>query len=167
MNPHGPSLLLLVSIAWAQSAPGEVAEKSPEEPPEEIVVYGKSMAHLRNERYRTEERVFSIFNSLNSDDEYDIHCGYRAATGSLFIRQRVCEANFVGNATSAEAFSLMMRRPAVPASTVIRRKNKLLLEEMRRLAAEHPELGEALAELADVGDRTESLKRDRVAGRRE
>ena len=164
MNPKG-CLLLMAATVSAQPASSD--ETLPVEPPEEIVVYGKAVAALRNERYRVEERVFAIFNSLNSDDEYDIHCGYRAAANSLLIRERVCEANFVKDAASAEALAFMMRRPSVPAWAMLRRKNKLLLEEMKTLAVKHPELMEALAEIGDLRDRTEILKADRRAAKGE
>ena len=158
------ALVLLVATVAPQAARAE--ETPATEQPEEIVVYGRSMATLRNERYRAEERVFAIFNSLNSDDEYDIHCEYRAPIGSL-IKERVCEANFVGIATAAEAYAAMMGRSPVPAWPVIRRKEKLLLDEMKMLAVAHPELLEALEELADVGARTEYLKEERRTAKRE
>jgi hypothetical protein len=118
------------------------------------------MAELRNERYRAEERVFSIFNSLNSDDAYDIHCEERAPIGSL-IKERVCEANFVGVATAAEAYARRMGRTAVMARPLIIHKNKLLIAEMKTLADAHPELLEALESLADVSARSEDLQEER------
>ena len=50
---------------------------------------------------------------------------------------------------------------------MLRRKNKLLLEEMKTLAVKHPELMEALAEIGDLRDRTEILKADRRAAKGE
>jgi hypothetical protein len=134
------------------------------EPPEEITVTGKSMAAARSELHRAQEQVFTVFNSLNSDDEYDIHCESRASTGS-HIKRRVCEANFVGDATSAEAMAFLMRRGAVPAWAVILRKKKLLHMEMVRVAEAHPEFLAALEELAAAHDRAESLQQKRRAGR--
>jgi hypothetical protein len=152
---------LLATLATAQPARAESAGAT--EPPEEITVTGKSLAAARHELHRAQEQVFDIFNALNSDDEYDIHCGSRSATVSR-IRVRVCEANFVSDATSAEALAFMMRRGAVPAWAVILRKKRLLHKEMVRMAEEHPEFLAALEELADVHERAESLKQRRRAG---
>jgi hypothetical protein len=156
-------LILLAAAAAFRPAAGQVAEVLSAEAPEEIIVYGKSLADARIRLHRAEERVFSLFNSLNSDDEYDIHCDYQTPIGTL-IRQRFCAPNFVATATSAEAFALMMGRPAVPAVTVVRQKSRLLIEEMRTLAAQHPQLLGALDELADAKDGVESLKEKRRAG---
>lgn len=156
----GPLILAaLLAVDFRAAADGP----APGEPPEEIMVYGKSMAEARRELHRAQEQVFATFNSLNSDDQYDIHCEYRAATGS-HVRQRVCEANFVSDATSAEALAFLMRRGAVPAWAVVLRKKKLLHMELIRVAEEHPEFLAALEELADVHERTETLKQKRRTG---
>jgi len=155
---------LAAAMTVTPPTPGQDAGVPASERPEEIVVYGRAKATLRHELHRTEERVFAIFNSLNSDDEFDIHCKYRAAANSLLIKERVCEANFVGIATGAEAQAAIMGRPSIPAFAVINRKRRLLLEEMKTLAVEHPELLDALEDLGDVRDRMKSLHAKRRSG---
>jgi hypothetical protein len=102
-----------------QSASAKEVEPAPSDKIEEIIVYGdKSLRRLRNDVYKAEQKVIVIFNSLNSDDEFDIHCTRDAPTGS-HIKRRVCRANFVGKATAHEARGFMLGQPYIPAWATI------------------------------------------------
>ena len=142
------SLILVIGLAAAQDGN---AEALPTEPTEEVIVYGHTRSTLRDELHRAEEKVFSIFNSLNSDDQYDIHCEYRLKRLS-HMQIRVCEANFVGTLTSEAAYEAFMKRPLGARDAMMLRKRAELLDEMRKLAVERPELLEALSELRNARD---------------
>ena len=87
-------LLALAPIGMCQTEPVEEANQPPSEITEEIIVYGdKSMSVLRYEMNHAADVTFDLFNSLNSDDEYDIHCYKEASIGSHIMR-RVCRPNF-------------------------------------------------------------------------
>ena len=135
---------ILPSLGLCQSAVDQDAEESPTEPIEEIVVYGeKSLGNLRHEVYRTEEKFFAAFNALNEDEEYDVHCFYEVPSFT-HIRRHVCRANFIKDATADEYAGWRRGQPTAPAKTVIMQKKRRLGEKMELLAAEHPELLEAL-----------------------
>jgi hypothetical protein len=136
---------ILPSLGLCQSAVDQKAEETPTEPLEEIVVYGeKSLGNLRHEVYRTEENFFAAFNSLNEEEEYDVHCFYEVPSFT-HIRRHVCRANFVKDATANEYAGWRRGQPALSARTVITQKKRRLGEKMELLAVEHPELLEALS----------------------
>ncbi len=136
---------ILPSLGLCQSAVDQKVEETPAEPIEEIVVYGeKSLGNLRHEVYRTEENFFAAFNSLNEEEEYDVHCFYEVPSFT-HIRRHVCRANFVKDATANEYAGWRRGQPALSARTVITQKKRRLGEKMELLAVEHPELLEALS----------------------
>lgn len=149
---------LLPAISLCQSALPQDAEEKSAEPIEEIIVYGeKSLGNLRRELYKTEENFFAVFSSLNDDEEFDILCFYEVPSFT-HIRKHVCRANFVKDATAADYAGWRRGQPVVPAGTVIMQKKRRLGKKMEILAAEHPELLEALNEYTSAKEILESEK---------
>ena len=141
---------VLIPIGTSTTVSAQDAEQSPAAPTEtieEIVAYGdKSMNTLRQAVFRAEENFFDLFSSLNDDDDFDIRCFYETPTGT-HIRRHVCRANFVTDATSAEAATFRTRGPRYPvqdARTVIMLKKRVLREKMETLISSNPELLEAV-----------------------
>lgn len=129
-------------------------EPASQESVEEVIVYGKkSLTRLRAELHLAEENVFEMFNSLNSSDEFDIHCVDQSQAGTR-IKRRVCKPNYAkdlrseatqrwlnsgdANATDGQNF--------VPMSAQIQAKEKQLRAEMELLVMQHPEFLEAVAQ---------------------
>jgi hypothetical protein len=140
-------------------------EQSSSEPIEEVTVYGdKTLYHYRLEMFRAEDKVFDVFNSLNSDDEFDVHC-YRDAKTGTRVKRRHCRPNFVRDAESTEAMNFMMGYPHNPARTVIMWKQKKLIEEMDRLVNEHPELLEVVVEYAAAIENLVGARHEKCDGR--
>ena len=160
-------LLTLTSVGLCQNAPVQEVESDPTETIEEIVVYGeKSLIRLRYELYKAEEVVFDLFNSLNSDDEFDIHCYKEAPIGS-HIKRRICTPNYVRELV-AEATRLALLGIIGSYShpvAKIQQKDKLLREEMEALVIERPELLKALSEFADAKQILETERQRRCEGR--
>ncbi len=62
---------------------------------EEIRVIGaRTFFSLRMQIVEEENKLYGIFNELNSNDDFDIECEKIAPTGT-HISQRVCEPRFV------------------------------------------------------------------------
>ncbi len=138
------------SVSLCQSVSDQDVEEKSTKPIEEIIVYGeKSLPNLRREVFRKEENFFAVFSSLNDDDEYDISCYYEVPSGT-HIREHVCRANFVKDATAADYEGWRKGLAVVPAYTVIMQKKRRLGLKMELLAAEHPELLEALNEYSNA-----------------
>ena len=141
----------------------ETVEQGSSEPIEEITVYGDKPLHaLRREVYKAEENFFDVFSSLNQDDDYDVRCYYEVPSFT-HIRRHVCRANFVIDATSAEAASFLGKGggPALPAEMVIDRKKEKFREVIEALVAEHPELLQALSKYTNARQILESEKEQR------
>lgn len=123
-------------------------------PMEEITVIGqKQLFTLRRQIIRAEDHAYAIFDRLNDDDDYDIHCRMVAFTGT-HIRQRVCLPNFYRSATAAEARQYLALigstdyTPVVPSSqNVYAYKIPVLKAKVVKLATEHPEMLDALRKL--------------------
>ena len=144
-------LMLLVSwtigplsaLANEAAAPNEI---------EEVIVYGeKSVLKLKRALVRAEDNVFSVFNSLNPDWQYDIRC-YREVPVGSHIPRRVCYPNYLKVLISDAAAvwrgsnrTLKGGPPPTVSETRKRKKEKNLREIMEALKSEHPELVEALA----------------------
>jgi hypothetical protein len=118
---------LSISRAWAQSEPaapdnqpdGEVERIEEITVDEEITVIGqRSLRLLRLEVQLERERVYGLFNSLNSDDQFDIHCRNAPRTGTR-IPQRVCRPQYADNAAgdAGEEFVRRLQFDCVPRET--------------------------------------------------
>ena len=100
-----------------------------------------------------ENKIFSMFNELNSDDKFDIFCDNIAPTGS-HIKQRVCEPRFVTETRAQmtqdymRGIGVLVESSALMAETALEREE--LEKEHLRVAAEYPEYLELLAELTNL-----------------
>ncbi len=161
----GAMLLLVLSPAGlCQTASDAETNPAPSEAIDEITVYGaKSLLQLRHDVYRAEEDVYAVFNSLNSDDEFDIHCYYEVPVGS-HIRRRNCRANYVDMATAEEGSSIMLGVGYVRAAVKIQHKTKLLQEELKALVVQRPEFNKALDELSAAKQVLESERQRKCEG---
>ncbi len=168
----GAALLLALTpvVSMCQIAPAQEAEQAPSETIEEIIVYGeKSLLALRQMVHGAEENFLAVFNSLNSDEEFDIHCHKEASTGS-HIKRRVCKANYVKELTAEATSRALQTGMGIgmgmgPAMVRIQHKDKLLREEMESLLVERPELLKALSEFSDAKQFYESEHQRRCEGR--
>jgi hypothetical protein len=166
------AILLLFALTPAASLSQDVptseellAEQSLSEPIEEIIVYGdKSLYHYRLEMYRAQDLVFTTFNSINSDDQYDVHCYDESAPGSR-VKRHICRASFVKEAEAAEAMGFMLGHPHVPAKTVIFQKHSELTEELDKLMLESPELREAVIKYGITIQNLEAARKEKCDGR--
>jgi hypothetical protein len=124
---------------------------------EEVVVQGRSINLLRERIERAEDALYAVYNDINTIEEFDIHCRLHARTGTR-IPQRVCLPNYTAplDARSARAvhrvlggesgFDLDWQSPGAE----MRYKTAQLQEHMQQLAADHPELVEAMRDLYEA-----------------
>lgn len=173
-RPFAKGVLLVLTV----SCPAAIAQSPPTPEAsdlEEITVYGeKSLLDLRSEFYDAQDSFFSVFNSLNSDNDLDIECEFLTPVGQR-RRYRVCAPRFSEKAQAAAAapFLLSMHlarvqreapdfnaasSSAFPHNHLARKKEKLMWEEMERFLSENPELQEALSVLVDARNRYESAR---------
>lgn len=169
---------LLPSVAWSQAvepageplpastAPIDSATATPDPAVQELIVIGpRTLGGLRDELVRAEDRVHELFNALNDDDEFDIHCFMETRTGTN-IAQRVCKANYVDAATAndGQAYLAFLRgEPGTaqsPAMAVLQYKNEMLREKLTALVRENAELREAVTHFAELIQNYEDARRE-------
>ena len=150
-------------------AAGDTPE-SPKTPPDvgdEVIVLGKSWAEIRTQIQRAEEAVYSRFNEINSNDEFDIHC-YRETLAGSRILHRVCESNAWRAAMAkmgAEYARALQGGPAIPVATYLaegQSKNRLLAEEMKQLGMRDEVLRQDLWRLGNLEQGLSDLLRPGV-----
>ena len=131
-------------------------------PIEEIQVLGtRTLYSIRMEIVDEENKIFSMFNELNSDDRFDILCDNIAPTGS-HIQQRVCEPRFVIETRAqmtqdyVRGIGMLVESSAVMAETATEREE--IAKEHLRIAAEYPEYLEMLTALTNLRATLESRR---------
>ncbi|MDH4020598.1 MAG: hypothetical protein OEU84_13455 [Xanthomonadales bacterium] len=139
-------LLVFTPIAVCQTVAVEEPESKQPDTIEEVMVYGTSLKRLEAKVYRTEEKLFDTFNSLNDDDQYDVHCGYRQRTRSR-IRQWFCTPNYLKKVRRDAARGFFEGLAYNSNMGTVLLKEQHLLEKMQELVAQHPELREVRDEL--------------------
>ena len=159
-------LFALTPLGMCRIAAAQQVEPEPAETIEEIVVYGhKSLVRLHLELYKAEDAVIDLFNSLNSDDEFDIRCRKEGPTGSK-IKERVCKTNYerdlIGKATRQ---SLLPGGVYIHPVLEIKQKDELLRKEMEALMVERPELANAISKASDAKQVYDSERQKRCEGR--
>lgn len=140
-------------------------------PIEEIQVLGsRTLYSIRMEIVDEENKIFSMFNELNSDDDFDILCDNITPTGS-HIRQRVCEPRFVTETRARMAQDFMLGIGALNESSDLGVETKLQQDELEkehlRIAAEYPEYLEMLTKLMNLRATLETRKDDQWSRWRE
>jgi len=109
---------------------------------EEVMVYGTSLGRLQVKVFKAEEKLFDIFNSFNSDDDYDVHCAYEEHLGSR-IKVWNCTPNYEKKITSDAARDFLEGKGLNTNWGLVLIKEKHLLEKMKEQVEAHPELREA------------------------
>ena len=181
---------LCITSSLAQTAPDAVQDRSAESSAfsEEIEVRGRRpLGLLRVEAQAARERVWEVFNEITPNEEFHIHCSSTRSTGSR-IPQRTCRPNFAraGASDSARALldglfqnceSMAVLPPGESALfhqcaqvalsaaqiglTEIRHKERLLDEEIRRLALEDPNLQQAIIDYHSIYEEYNEARRGR------
>lgn len=145
--------LALIPAAFCQTTSVQDDELPPLDQVEEIVVYGKkSMTQLRAELHRAEENFFTVFNSLNSNKEYETDCKYVVPLGSR-RRQYECTPRFAMmlRAQAAQDMAIAnMQFSSTPLGSRLKKKEKLMWKEIGELIAERPEMQKAYINLVEA-----------------
>ena len=159
------ALLLLVLPLSGECQSDSVQTQDPSEPIEEIVVRGhKTLINLQFEMYAAEEALYGVFNSLNTNDDYDIHCYEEAPTGGK-IKQRVCRTQMLGKILAEETQKMARGEPYVFPAAEIKEMNERMLAEMTKMTSDHPEYFSALVKFTEAKQKLEAEHKRRCEGR--
>jgi hypothetical protein len=132
----------------ALAATARAGAQAPPAADEEIVVRGRSPAELRAEIELARDAFIARFNDINSDDRFDIHCRLEKRVAS-HLEERVCASNSWREQDANFAFDFVRElrgeggtNPQAHRAEQLRMQ-RLLEEEMQRLAVEDPALRDA------------------------
>ncbi len=132
------------------------------EPIDEItVVAPRSEVSIRQEIRVADEVLYGLYNELNTDSRYDIHCRREKRPASN-ISERVCRPAFERD-VSLEAWDDAANSPdfSLPEGELKRHRQKLN-EIMLELAAANPDLAEAILRRARLQHELRDLERRRA-----
>lgn len=137
--------------------------------PEEVVVSGtRELYRLQAALQAAEVRAYDIFNRLNDEKRFDIHCSKQEPINSR-IKRQVCLPAFQLEAhrqhaaqyveSVREAFGQgesVFATPHVPQEAVIASQQSAFRRKMREVAEAHPEFLDALIEYTELQERYNS-----------
>jgi hypothetical protein len=174
--------LLNGSVAVAQvegAAPSGVPNA---ETPDEVVVTAKRLGELRIEVQDARKHAYDIFNDINSDNEFDVHCGDQTRVFS-HAKVFVCRAQFEkrieaqaareylqglvvscrgeGGVSQACMFSAAGQRAITRAAAVenpLQGKRDRLNDEIIKLANENPQFAQAILEFYAASQKYEAAR---------
>jgi hypothetical protein len=105
----GATIFVIMAIsgtgaALAQSAPSnpERAGSASQEAPDEVVVRGRRIGELRAEVETARERAYTIFNEINTNNDFDVSCHNERQYHSR-TTHRVCRPQFENRISAGAA----------------------------------------------------------------
>lgn len=138
-----PMLLAVVLLLPGSALHAADADKAPERLPEEITITGQKLFRvLEKQIMDAEDHMYAMFNELNDDDQYDIHCHWEARLGTK-IKHRECRPKFWDEATAAAGRELLTGTAAPPAAAVGAFHYPKLEQKLKAVLQENPEFLEA------------------------
>lgn len=150
-------MVALASDGICQAESDSQTKPEPAEIADEIVVFGKSnIINLRYEIYRAREDFLEVFNSLNTNEDFNFDCDTKIPVGRG-SRVQVCKPKYLERYERWAGYSGMSRWH----QNRIEEKAALMEEEMIALVHKHPELHRALRNFleAQTAFATERQKR--------
>lgn len=149
--------LCFQQVATAQESTEDANTSEQYETMEEVVVFGnKNLRSLRIEVRDAEVAIYDMFNKINLDDRYDIHCRMEARLGTR-IKQHICRPNFFYDATRDDALATLAEFQGfatsgrgADATSVVRNHNVTLEVKLREAIKENPELLKVIQEFDSV-----------------
>ena len=132
---------------------------------EEVIVWGsKSLMDLKLEMIEAEDTMFELFNSFNTNDDFDVRCYRETSVGSR-IKQRVCRTNIQRKLLRRASQRMMAGEPYVFPAAELKHAEKSLLENMTEPALEQPEMLDALMRATEARQALESERERRCEGK--
>lgn len=162
-------IALIIPLAMLLANTGVYAQKEqPEQTdklPEEITVFSPAaLKNMRIELERAEEAMFNVFNELNDDDRFDVHCYNPKRYGSK-IRQRQCMPNYYLRILEEEAELVLARAGHVAVMTNgigvsdLERFNAIFKDIVQETINTRPEFIEALSHFEMLKENYDARRR--------
>lgn len=151
---------LRAASAPAASAPA--AAETTELP--EVQVVGKRLYQMRQDIIKTEDKFFALYNELNKDDDYDVHCIMEAPTGTR-LKQRICRVKYYEKAQAEEAQAMLHGEYAPPADMIALERGPEYEKKALAVINAHPELRRLIRERDALEKKYNATRKERFKGR--
>jgi hypothetical protein len=166
-------LVLLRSIGAAAASPPSTAP--PSYPPDEVIIDAQreKLSVLRTQIVKLEDQIYSDYNKLNSDHQYDIICTTDVPTDS-HLGNRQCLPVYVHGARTGEAMNYLDQfrsgsgvdgYPGRPASMVILERRDAFMKNFRKVINSHPELLKLDREDGELRREYEAVRKQKFKGK--
>lgn len=99
---------------------------------------------------RAQKEFFDLFNQLNEDKDYDVHCGWQTTAGTR-IKHWSCATRYFEDELSTAA-QLGLQGVGYNPMYVIQKKNRIMIEKTTKLLEENPELRELAERLSELSE---------------
>ncbi len=111
---------------------------------DEIVISGqRSILNLRMQVSEAEDLMYDLFNDINTEDFYDIHCSFVTTLGS-HMKEKRCLPRYALDAMEDEAKALLGWKPSPEVSAVLNNYNPRMEEKLKQAIKDNPALFEAV-----------------------
>jgi len=154
-------MLAMLCLQPARSATAAAANPSSELP--EVVVESKRLSRMRQEIIQVENRFFALFNDLNTEDDFDVHCRHNTPTGTR-IQQRVCLVQFYEEAQAEWARAQLTGDYAPPAELVALERGPEYKRRALAVINAHPELRRLVKERDALEKKFLATRKERFKG---
>jgi hypothetical protein len=84
---------------------------------DEVLVVGTPLWKLRQKTIKVEDSFYALYNQLNKDQDFDVHCHIETPTDRI-IKERICRVALIENAQEVEVQAMMDGHSAPPADMV-------------------------------------------------
>lgn len=124
----------------------------------------KSLGRLRKDFYSAEKDFYTLFNSINSSDEFDVDCKDEVPFGSRG-KVHACKADFLRKyeAKVASKYDNRLSRigeDSLPSTSEIDKKQELLRSEISAAVSGNPEMQKLYVILLKAKEDYEAKQRD-------
>lgn len=110
--------LAVVFLAWSVTGlEAATPATGQEQVLDEVLVQGTQLWKLREQMVEVEDRFYALYNKLNKDQDFDVHCHIEAPTDRI-VQERVCRIAYHENAQAIEVKALLDEHSAPPAEMV-------------------------------------------------
>jgi hypothetical protein len=123
---------------------------------DEVLIQNTRLYVLRHEVELAEERFYALYNELNSNHDFDVHCVDEARLGTL-LRKKVCKPAYVEAADQEQGRSFVDGRPVIPTAALAEARRAAYHRNMREVVEQNPKLLRLLFERANLAQRAAKL----------
>jgi hypothetical protein len=152
------SLMAIFSLHPAHSATVGATAELPE-----VLVESKRLYKLRKEIIQVEDKFFALYNELNTDQDFDVHCTLNTPTGT-HLQERVCRVSFYEDAQAAWARSQLTGDYSPPPDLVALERSPEYKRRALSVINAHPELRRLIKERDALEMKYLATRKERFKG---